>query len=111
MGVEGEPYWTVIATPEPSFFWRSDTGMQNGLVTTYRGDGSLLQEVTYEQGVRHGPYKDYWSNGQLSCEGDYVRGVQQGEWRFYDVHGALREVVRFEGGREVVNWDRLLRED
>jgi antitoxin component YwqK of YwqJK toxin-antitoxin module len=81
--------------------------MLNGLVTTLRGDGSRLSETTYEQGVPHGPYRDYWSNGELSCGGQYVHGVQEGEWRFYSPEGELREVIRFEGGREVVDWDRI----
>jgi hypothetical protein len=33
----------------------------DGLVTTFREDGSRLAETTYEQGVPHGPYRDYWS--------------------------------------------------
>ncbi len=76
--------------------------MQDGRIITYRDDGSLLEEVTYEQGVRHGPYKDYWSNGNLACEGEYDHGVQEGEWRFYSPNGTLRDVIRFRGGREVV---------
>jgi antitoxin component YwqK of YwqJK toxin-antitoxin module len=73
----------------------------HGLVRTFRDDGSLLEEITYEQGVRHGPYWDCWSSGRLSCEGRYVHGVQEGEWRFYGPDGSLREVIRFAGGREV----------
>ena len=81
--------------------------MLHGLVTTFRDDGSLLAETTYEQGVRHGTYRDYWSGGRLSLEGQYVHGVREGEWRFYDPDGSLREVIRFEGGREAVDWDRF----
>ncbi len=77
--------------------------MQDGCVSTYRDNGLLLREVTYDHGVRHGLYKDYWSNGQLSSEGMYVRGLQHGEWRFYNLDGTLREVISFEDGREVVN--------
>jgi len=79
----------------------------DGVVTTFREDGSRLEEKTYHRGVAHGPYRDYWSNGLLACEGQYVRGVQEGEWRFYNPDGTLREVIRFEGGREVVDWDEL----
>lgn len=41
----------------------------HGLVNTFRDDGSLLGEITYERGVRHGLYRDYWSNGRPSLEG------------------------------------------
>jgi antitoxin component YwqK of YwqJK toxin-antitoxin module len=77
----------------------------HGLVTTFREDGSRLAETTYEQGVAHGPYRDYWSNGRLSLEGQYVHGSKDGEWRFFDLDGSLREVIRFERGREVVEGD------
>jgi len=72
-------------------------------VSTFRDDGSLLAETTYERGVRHGPYRDYWSNGRLACEGQYVGGVQEGEWRFYHQDGSIMQILWFEGGREVVN--------
>jgi len=98
--------------PPPSLLLSDlkETAMHNGRVSTYRDDGSLLQEVSYENGVPHGAYRDYWSNGRLSCEGEYVRGVQHGEWRYYNPDGGLREVIRFEGGREVVDWNAVLRE-
>jgi len=82
---------------------------RDGLVTTFRDDGSLLAEITYEQGVRHGHYRDYWSNGRVSLEGQYVRGLQEGEWRFYNADGSLREILRFELGREIVDWDDFFR--
>ena len=82
----------------------------NGLVTTFRDDGSLLAEVTYERGVRHGPYRDYWPNGWVSLEGQYVNGLQEGEWRYYDCDGSLREVLQFKGGKEFVDWEAFFRE-
>ena len=82
---------------------------RDGLVATFRDDGSLLAEVNYEQGVRHGPYRDYWSNGRVSLEGQYVGGLQEGEWRFYNPDGSLREILRFEAGREIVDWDEFFR--
>jgi antitoxin component YwqK of YwqJK toxin-antitoxin module len=80
---------------------------RDGLTRTFREDGSLLAETTYQGGCRHGPFRDYWSNGQLACEGVYVDDVQEGEWRFYHPDGSLREVVQFRGGREVVDWYRF----
>ena len=81
--------------------------MQDGLVTTYRDDGSLLAEITYESGRRHGPYRDYWSNGRLACEGQYLNEIQEGEWRFYREDGNPLQVVQFKGGKEVVDWDHF----
>jgi antitoxin component YwqK of YwqJK toxin-antitoxin module len=80
----------------------------DGLIATFRDDGSKLAEATYERGVLHGPYRDFWSHGGVSLEGRYVHGLQEGEWRFYDRDtGKLREVLQFHGGREVVNWDEF----
>jgi len=75
----------------------------NGRVGRFRDDGSLLAEITYERGVRHGPYRDYWSNGRLACEGQFAGGLQEGAWRFFNPDGSLREVLWFEGGKEVVD--------
>jgi len=83
-----------------------DEELPHGLVRTFREDGSLLEEFTYEQGVRTGPYRDFWSDGGLACEGQYVDGLQQGEWRFYHLDGTV-EVIQFERGREIVDWDRF----
>jgi antitoxin component YwqK of YwqJK toxin-antitoxin module len=78
--------------------------MPNGVVTTYRDDGSRLAEATYVHGVLHGPYRDYWSHGGVSLEGQYRNGLKVGEWRFYDHEtGKLREVLQFVDGREVMN--------
>ncbi len=77
--------------------------VQDGVVTTYRDDGSRLTEVTYVRGVLHGPYRDFWSHGGVSLDGQYRDGLQDGEWRFYDRDtGDLREVLQFVAGREVV---------
>ena len=74
----------------------------DGVVTTYRADGSRLAEATYARGVLHGPYRDFWSNGRVSMEGQYRDGLQDGEWRLYDRDtGELREVLRFAAGREI----------
>ncbi|MBN9523454.1 hypothetical protein J0H58_33905, partial [bacterium] len=79
-----------------------ETTPPDGVVTTYRPDGSVLSEATGAGGVRHGPYRDFWPNGRVSLEGQYRDGLQEGEWRFYDqVTGELREVLRFVAGREV----------
>ena len=80
--------------------------VRNGVVTTYRADGTRLAEATYAQGILHGPYRDFWSDGRVSMEGQYRDGLQDGEWRLYDPDtGALREVLRFAAGREVRDWD------
>lgn len=75
----------------------------DGVAATFRDDGSRLAETTCHGGVARGPYRDYWSNGLLACEGRYASGAQEGEWRFYNPDGTLREVILFEGGREVVD--------
>jgi antitoxin component YwqK of YwqJK toxin-antitoxin module len=75
----------------------------NGRCAAFHQDGALLLEITYDRGVANGPYRDYWPSGRLSLEGQYVNGLRQGEWRFYDREtGTLREVLRFEAGREVI---------
>jgi hypothetical protein len=82
----------------------------HGRCVASKDSGLVHLEITYDRGVAHGPYRDYWPNGLVSLEGQYVRGVQEGEWRFYDDEtGELREVLRFEGGREVIDWDEFFR--
>src|SRR5262245_26936218 len=80
----------------------------HALAATFRDDGSGLAHTPNPPGVAKAPFRDYWSNGVLACEGQYVNGSQEGEWRFYNSDGALREAIRFDGGREVVDWVRFL---
>ncbi len=95
------------------FAWREvvlETTSPDGVVTTYRTDGSVLSEAVCAGGVRHGQYRDFWPDGRVSLEGLYRDGLQEGEWRFYDQGtGELREVLRFVAGREVVDCDALFR--
>jgi antitoxin component YwqK of YwqJK toxin-antitoxin module len=80
---------------------------QDGLVRTFREDGSMLAETTFQGGRRHGPFRDYWPTGMLASEGNYLNDVQEGEWRFYHDDGTIMEVIQFKGGREVIDWDAL----
>ena len=87
-----------------------DGWVPHGRCVAYRGDGALLLEITYEHGVAHGPYRCFWSSGFVGTEGQYVNGLQEGEWQFYDRDsGELQEVIRFEAGREIVDWDEFFR--
>lgn len=82
----------------------------HGPCVAYRPDGTVLLEITYNRGIAHGPYRDYWRNGRVSLEGQHAAGEREGEWRFYDREtGALREVLRFAAGHEVVDWDAFFR--
>lgn len=83
--------------------------VRDGVVKTFRDDGTPLAETTWDKGMAHGPYRDYWSNGLVACKGEYVRGVQDGDWHYYNPDGSLREVIHFEGGREVIDWKRFRR--
>ena len=74
----------------------------HGRCVAYKHDGHLHLEITYDHGVANGPYRDYWSNGRVSLEGQFCNGVREGEWRFYNPDGILREVMKFEGGQEVI---------
>ena len=76
----------------------SDT-IPDGVMTTYRDDGSRLAEATYVRGVLHGPYRDFWSSGGVSLEGQYRDGLEDGEWRYYHHEtGELQEVLQFVAG-------------
>jgi antitoxin component YwqK of YwqJK toxin-antitoxin module len=81
-----------------------------GLVMTYRPDGSVLAKTTYAAGVMHGPYRDFWPHGGVSLEGQYRDGMQDGEWRFYDRKtGKLRETIQFVAGLEVTVWNSSIK--
>ncbi|HEX4612728.1 MAG TPA: hypothetical protein VH092_31325 [Urbifossiella sp.] len=86
------------------FWWTEvvlETTSPDGVVTTYRTDGSVLSEAMCVGDIRHGQYRDFWPHGGLSREGQYRDGRQEGEWRFYNPDGTFREVVWFEAGREI----------
>jgi len=78
-----------------------ETTSPDGVVTSYRPDGAVLSEAMSVGGIHHGPFRDFWPDGGLACEGQYRDGLQDGEWKFYNPDGTLREIVRFEAGREI----------
>jgi hypothetical protein len=75
--------------------------LRNGLIATFREDGTRFAETTYHRGVIHGPYRDYWPNSNVACEGQYANGLQDGDWRYYDSDGSLRMTIHFSNGREI----------
>jgi len=75
----------------------------HGRCVAYCDDGTLLLEITYQQGIAQGPSCDYWSDGRLAAQGQYAVGLQDGEWRFYHHPGEPPEVVRFKAGCKVVD--------
>jgi hypothetical protein len=69
--------------------------------------GNLCAEITYIHGIVHGPYLGYWKNGKVSCEGNYEEGKQEGIWHFYNLDGSLMEIVRFNQGKEIIDFPSL----
>lgn len=51
----------------------------SGTNKTYRDDGSLLSQVTYEDGVKHGTAYNYYPSGKVHIAIDYVEGKKEGK--------------------------------
>ena len=94
-GVESPSVW-----PPDAAGWVPD-----GRCVGYRPDGGRRIQITYNRGVAHGAYRNVSRDGTLLCEGRYVAGVLEGDWTHYFPDRV--ETLRFEAGKEVVDWDAV----
>lgn len=59
----------------------------NGIRRSFRKDGTLLAEVTYQDSIRHGVAKNFYKNGNVKLEITYQRGIKHGESITYYENG------------------------
>jgi antitoxin component YwqK of YwqJK toxin-antitoxin module len=61
----------------------------NGIVESYRKDGTIFGRSKYHMGDLSGTSKAYHPNGRLFKIGKYRDGKKMGKWRYYDENGNL----------------------
>jgi len=66
-----------------------DAGRRTGLQKLYAAGGTLIQELTWAEGVQSGPSRQFFPDGAVQAEGEFLDGLRQGVWRFYTPGGEL----------------------
>jgi len=107
-----------------------DAGKQNGKEQSFYPDGSLAEEIIWENGLKNGHWKQYFNSGQLksittyvnnklegsftafepdgktSIEGVYRNNVSDGDWKRYDEKGDLVITIKYDKG-VITNYEEL----
>jgi antitoxin component YwqK of YwqJK toxin-antitoxin module len=64
---------------------------EDGLIKTYRFEGTLEKEYFKKEDNAEGLFKEYFDNGNLKQIGNYHNDEMIGEWKIYYLDGTLRE--------------------
>ena len=105
-------------------------GKQNGKEQNFYPDGSVAEEIIWENGLKNGHWKQFFNNGQLkstaiyvnnklegeftaftpdgktNIEGVYRNNVSDGDWKRYDEDGNLVITIKYDEGI-ITNLDEL----
>lgn len=71
----------------------------NGIVKTYREDGSIYTEANYVNGSLNGICKTYHPNGKLFREENYIDNIVQGKVLQYYQSGILYSETNYDSGK------------
>jgi antitoxin component YwqK of YwqJK toxin-antitoxin module len=69
-------------------------GKKNGYWQTRNPDGSLKNEITYENGS--GEFREYYASGKLRRKGNIVGDKRQGKWEYFYEDGTLEGTCEFD---------------
>jgi len=79
----------ACANPDEGKKKKKKAKVKEGLVQSYRKDGSLSSEVNYKEGKKEGLAKDYYKDGQVHYEINYRGGQKNGITKWYHENGEL----------------------
>jgi len=128
--------WTYYSVNGGTVVGREDyqNGKRNGKKITYYENGSVYEEIPFENDVEQGTWNMYYSDGKLKVTAKYINGnldgkivyyygngnievegfykdaVQSGFWRYYDVNGRIEKEAFFKNGIPIVEGDDIQEE-
>ncbi|MFP6764105.1 MAG: site-2 protease family protein, partial [Planctomycetaceae bacterium] len=84
----------------------NDSGLPVGRWEQRSGDGQLLGEVNFNNGILHGTHRLFREDGSLSHERHYNNGLLTGTGRDFHGNGTTAAEIRYENGQpaEVKSW-------
>jgi MORN repeat variant len=88
-------------------YWMWEGQRFTGVSVEVGGDGHVVSETTYVDGVETGPYKTWHWNGQLESEGENRLNRDHGPFKMWYESGKLRYEGLFESGYQIWSkeWD------
>ncbi|OWP63533.1 hypothetical protein CDA63_08090 [Hymenobacter amundsenii] len=86
------------------------TGNFVGVVSDYRvSDGSLLAQLSYQDGEMNGPVTLYYSGGQTAAQGQMLQNQRSGNWQYWYPNGQPHQTLLFlldeNKFRTIAYWD------
>jgi hypothetical protein len=76
-----------------------DEQEKDGIVKSYRSDGRLYTEFSYEKGKRAGISKTYHPDGKVYLEEEYVNGKRHGKTTQYYQSGKIYSETIYDSGK------------
>ncbi len=64
-------------------------GERNGESLILYGDGSVMETITYVNGIKEGPYRKNYDTGKPWTKGNYKAGKYDGVFEIYDYSGKI----------------------
>jgi len=83
-----------------------ENGVQNGAWTQYFKNGQPKLTATYINGKLEGSYHVFSHDGKKEIEGAYRNNARDGEWKMYDEKGKLMTTIRYANGK-ITNLDEV----
>ncbi|MEM6800330.1 MAG: energy transducer TonB [Bacteroidota bacterium] len=84
-------------------YWPGDTSIQvqgkvqdklrTGDWKAFYEDGSVLEEVQFEEGFANGNLTYYWENGEVEFSGKIKNNASYGDWKLYKASGKLEQRI------------------
>ena len=76
-------------------------------ISIEEGDGVLLSEIPYQNGLLHGVGRDWFPTGEPHGVSTYQEGVLHGQLQEWDRQGQLRREAQYEHGVKTkeTRWD------
>jgi antitoxin component YwqK of YwqJK toxin-antitoxin module len=80
---------------------RNKNGIEIGPYQSYYENGQQKLTVLFVNGKRNGEMVEFYQNGKVMQRGEFKNDKRHGVWRMNDIHGDLKEEIKYDNGVEV----------
>jgi antitoxin component YwqK of YwqJK toxin-antitoxin module len=111
--------------------YNADNELMDGKYYTTYEDGTIKEELNYQNGVKQGAFLAYYEDGALKEQGlftdnqkdgrwtkwaqngnkigdiHFKNGIKDGKWRIWDANGTLRYLVFYDMGEKNRNMESI----
>lgn len=72
-----------------------ENNRKTGVWKSFRVDGQLWSETSFQNGKKNGPTVSYHKNGEIYYRGEFTDDKKSGKWIFYDQNGVEIKTKEF----------------